>query len=530
MERKYRWITLFWICTALILFAVLVALGIVMRMNQARLIDIPAERFYAYMTLHGLGMAGTLFVAALGGLWYLLSRYLNLSRRQMWVVYVSTVLGVVLLLIANLVGHFGAGWYMLYPLPFLNATWPYWSIGVQTLGLTILGVAWLAALLDILRAMSDRYGIVNSLGWQYFMQGKTMEVPPIIIIAAVSSIAGVLALTTGGIMLVLFLLNWFTPEVLIDPLLMKNLVFLFGHTLVNLTMYFGVAIVYELLPEFTGRPWKTNKYVVISWNATFALVLGAFLHHLYMDFAQPMEYQVIGQVASYLSPIPATVITIFGAIGQVYRSGMKLTPVTLGFLLGFFGWLVGGFGAAVDSTIAVNVTFHNTMWVPGHFHTYFLVGFVFIVLGFTAYLVEKAGGEPAPVATMRGLWTMAAGGFGFVGMFYLGGLMGVPRRFAHYAAIPLSEVRDWGELTAKLAVYALAVFVFGLLVTYIGIFCGRRSNAPESPAPGEPPHHWLRRLMDNPWLLLALGFLLTLFSYTFWGWFELGALETATLP
>jgi hypothetical protein len=36
--------------------------------------------------------------------------------------------------------------------------------------------------------------------------------------------------------------------------------------------------------------------------------------------------------------------------------------------------------------------------------------------------------------------------------------------------------------------------------------------------------------MDNPWLLLALGVLLPLISYTAWGWLDLHTLRNATLP
>jgi len=42
--------------------------------------------------------------------------------------------------------------------------------------------------------------------------------------------------------------------------------------------------------------------------------------------------------------------------------------------------------------------------------------------------------------------------------------------------------------------------------------------------------HPLQRLMDNPWLLLALGVGIPTLSYTVWGWIELLSLPKATLP
>jgi len=39
-----------------------------------------------------------------------------------------------------------------------------------------------------------------------------------------------------------------------------------------------------------------------------------------------------------------------------------------------------------------------------------------------------------------------------------------------------------------------------------------------------------KRLMDNPWLLLALGLIIPLLSYTTWGWIEILLVKPATLP
>lgn len=40
----------------------------------------------------------------------------------------------------------------------------------------------------------------------------------------------------------------------------------------------------------------------------------------------------------------------------------------------------------------------------------------------------------------------------------------------------------------------------------------------------------LQRVLDNPWLLLALGVLIPLLSYTAWGWIEITRVQPALLP
>ena len=42
--------------------------------------------------------------------------------------------------------------------------------------------------------------------------------------------------------------------------------------------------------------------------------------------------------------------------------------------------------------------------------------------------------------------------------------------------------------------------------------------------------HPLQRLMDNPWVLLALGLGVPILSYTIWGLVEIMSLPQAALP
>ncbi len=46
----------------------------------------------------------------------------------------------------------------------------------------------------------------------------------------------------------------------------------------------------------------------------------------------------------------------------------------------------------------------------------------------------------------------------------------------------------------------------------------------------EQPKHPIQRLMDNPWLLLTLGLVIPLVSYTLWGLIELFSVQQAALP
>ena len=482
--RSARTAVLVWLVTLLAVFSVMVVLGIAMRLAQGEHLELQPQTFYAVMTMHGLGMAGSLFTVGLVLVWYIVAQTCRPSFVVLWLAYPLFLVGAVGLLAATLVGGFGAGWYALYPLPFVNPVWPSWATGTTIVSLMLMGVAWLVIQLDLLRSMAARYGARRLLAWDYLGGREPTEaLPSPILVATMCTIAGALGTISGASTLVMYLFKWQAPSTQFDPLFLKNTMFMFGHTIVNVAMYCGLCAVYALMPTYSKRPWKVNRIVALSWNATLLFVLTAYFHHLYMDFAQSEGLQFVGQIASYSSAVPATAVTVFGFGSQVYRSGIKWTFVPLAFAVGITGWVVGGIAAVVDSTIVVNRVFHNTLWVPGHFHTYFLVGFVLIALGFLHHLVASRANRLAGA----GLAAMLAGGYGFVLMFYLGGMSSVPRRYASYSLISFGSIARTGSRLALYGAAFASLFLVGAVVFYVSLVVGggrvAKAGATGSPAP-----------------------------------------------
>lgn len=458
--RSFRRMTLVWGVTVLLLLPILALLGYFMRLYQsAAFPSLRPEWFYAVLTLHSLGMVGTWFVGSMAGVSYLLLKYtrpsLAVSKFSFW----GTLLGVVLLIVCTLGGLFGTGWYFLYPLPLMSQhVWQPWATFVFFVALAILGVCWTIWTLDILRAIAKRYSLTAALGINYIVGRPGPEVPPLVLITTVSLIVGVAGFVAAVIVIALFAAA--SLGVNVDPLLMKNLTFFFGHVLVNITMYLGVAMAYELLPTYAGRPWKTNRVVAIAWDAVLFLILFAYFHHLYMDFAQPDWVQKFGQVVSYGLAVPAGVVSIFGTLALVYAARMRWTFASTLLFLGIMGWGVGGIAAVIDSTVEVNFHFHNTLWVPAHFHTYYLMGVVLIILGFIDHAAREISGlDEIPWRSKLTVVLLLIGGYGFLSMFYWAGAHSVPRRYAIYPA----EVAQ-GTLYARIAVGFISVLLIGILL------------------------------------------------------------------
>lgn len=465
-RASFQRLTLTWGGTLIILFPILGLLGLFMLLIHANFFPtLDPIWFYAVLTLHGVGMVGLWFITGFSGVLYLLSRYIRPSFAISRFAFALTIIGVLLIIISTLVGRFAAGWYFLYPLPYRSGgVWSNWATDLYLIGLAILGVAWTLWALDLLRAISQRYSLSQALCWHY-LRGKTEpEIPPIILITTVSTIASLTGFAAAVLLLIFFAADRIAG-VPADPLLMKNLVFYFGHVLVNITMYLGVAMLYDILPKYVDRPWKTTSVTAFAWNVVLFLVLFAYFHHLYMDFVQPKAVQVLGQIASYAISVPAAVVSILGALGMVYRAKVRWTLASSLIFAGTMGWAIGGVAAVIDSTIAVNFRFHNTLWVPGHFHTYFMMGVVLMIMGFLVHFTSQLTGREETSALRRIIMTLILiGGYGFVFMFFLGGANHVPRRYAVYP----EEVAQ-GILYAKWSLFFITLLSIGILIYLVEV-------------------------------------------------------------
>jgi cytochrome c oxidase subunit 1 len=310
----------------------------------------------------------------------------------------------------------------------------------------------------------SRYGsLARGLGWpQLFGHDDGNAPPPAVVASTMVTIVNIAGLVAGAAILAMMIVNAYLPGFAIDALLAKNLIYFFGHVFINATIYMAVIAVYEILPRYTQRPWKANKVFLASWTASTLLVLFIFPHHLLMDFAMPKWMLIMGQVIGYMNTFPILVVTAYGGLMIVYRSGIRWDVAATLLFVSLLGWAAGTMPAFIDGTIQVNYVMHNTMWVPGHFHTYLLLGMITMVFGFMYYLT-RAGQASADNTLDR----LAAAVFviatvGFALSFLYSGKASVARRYAAHLPewVPYDRV---AVVFAALVVAAVAVFVVRFL-------------------------------------------------------------------
>lgn len=454
-----------YLVTAAVVLLLMMVFGLLMRMEQAQFISMGAIWFYELMTLHGAGMVGIAGISGAAIMWHFLRQYVDLSHGVLIANLVLFVIGVAMVMASVLYGNFYAGWTFLYPLP--SQAMGMWSQEAAALfmgGMLVIGVGFLLLHLDIARAIVARYGnFARSLGWpQLFGHDDGKAPPPAVVASTMVAIINIVSLVVGASILTMMLVNLYFPGFAINPLLAKGMIYLFGHVFINSTIYMAVIAVYEILPRYTQRPWKSNKVFLAAWTASTFMVLFIFPHHLLMDFAFPTWMLIMGQVIGYFSTFPILVVTAYGALTIVYRSGIRWDMGSRLLFVSLLGWSAGVIPAFIDGTITVNYVMHNTMWVPGHFHTYLLLGMVAMVFGFMYYLGKPKQNSEDSLLDRAAFWGFTLGSLGFTISLLHSGMESVPRRYAVHLPqwVPYDRI---GAIFAMLVLASALVFIVRFL-------------------------------------------------------------------
>ena len=454
------------IVTHLIIAAVVVIVmmlfGVLMLLSQGGIINLSPAMFYQSLTIHGTGMIGTAALATTAMMWYFLSHYVNLSMKILKLSLTLFLVGVVMVIIGVFSFEYASAWTFLYPLPAISGNaWGVTGALLYLIGMLTLGIGFLLLYIDTGRAIIKKYGsLAKGLGWDVISGKKAEEdAPPTTVVASTMvTIVNTAALTSGAIVLIMNMINVINPSFTFDPLLAKNLTYAFGHIFANATIYMAVTAVYEILSRKTKRPWKANKPFLIAWTMSTIFTMIVYPHHLLQDTVMPNWMLIMGQVLSYANGLPVLVITAYGALMIVYKSGIKWDMGSSLIFLSMFGWTIGVVPAIVDSAIVVNHVMHNTQWVPGHFHMYMGLGVIAMIFGFMYFLAQNDSQLKTNVFDKVAFIVYTISLLSLSGAFLISGAMSTPRRFATHLPEWMGPDK-FGAVAGIFVIIAISVFV-----------------------------------------------------------------------
>jgi cytochrome c oxidase subunit I len=237
-----------------------------------------------------------------------------------------------------------------------------------------------------------------------------------------------------AVLLVIQIVQAFSPGVSVDPLLAKNILWWFGHPVVYLLLFPAAALYYWLIPRYAGRPLVAGNVIAIAWTIAVIANVFVFAHHVYLDYPQN---SIQGGINTAMQPITFALVlpsalSLYSLGFTIYRSKFRWTPASTALFLGLVGWLLAGLSGIVNATIALDVAIHNTLWIVGHFHHMALLNIGLAIFGAIYALLPELTGKALYSERLAWwhVWLTFTSGMTFFGLWLVQGLNGAPRRFA----------------------------------------------------------------------------------------------------
>ncbi|MEZ5099095.1 MAG: cbb3-type cytochrome c oxidase subunit I [Thermoleophilia bacterium] len=491
-ERKVaaNW-TLRFVLTASAIFLVAGVLGMLLRNSQADLGRLDDNMWYAIMTVHGLGaFVGWAAFAVMGFAYWILASLgfalRGFGRVMAATSWITMVVGVAGIVVTTLIFDFAASWVFLYPLPFESAgQWSDWVAGLFSASVLLSGVSIITWCLSILhtvvgpalKAKSSnvltRMGVALGFGylWPAKFATNPRKLPYPVIPLTVIGIDMIIATLPLAVLLVIMIIQSATPEVGVNALFAKNILWFFGHPVVYLLLFPAAAAYYYLIPRYAGRPLVAGKLIAIAWAIAVVANVIVWAHHVYIDYPDGTPQAAINvamQPLTFSLTIPSA-LSLYSLAFTIYKSDFKWTPGSTALFFGLVGWFLAGLSGVINATIAFDQVVHNTLWIVGHFHhmAFFNIGFL-IIGAMYAFIPELTGKAWWSARAGRfHVWVTFIAGMGFVIPWLIEGLNGAPRRFA---ILPEQyNAYAWASIPFILLLsLAQFVFLFNLIMTLRG--------------------------------------------------------------
>ena len=450
---------------------------------------LPAELFYRFTTAHGTTMlVFWILFFEVAGLYFGGAVLLNarlVSPRWAWWAYALMLGGALVTEAAMLTGEANV---MVTAYPPLKGHPAFY------LGLIVFAVGALLAVgvffATILRARAE---------------GKVETSLPLVTYAFVAAaVLAVFTLVSGALALIPTFLWSVGVLPSVDPAVYRLLFWGFGHGSQQINLAAMVGVWYALASLTVGaRPLHEGLSRLAFFLYVAFIQLGS-IHHLLVDPGLGTSNRIMN--TSYFMYL-ATVGSMIHAFS--IPSAVEVAQRERGYSRGLFTWLrkapwgepgfaalvlslvwfgfVGGVTGVLMGQMQLNMLVHNTLFVPGHFHSTVVAGTTVAFMGIAYYLLPLISQRPLAFPRLARLqpYVYSLGLAILTGSMMAAGKHGVPRRLWDItyqgAAIPVTVFEDPQVhlLLAGVGIGAIIAVLGGAMfvTVMLGTILSRRTTA-----------------------------------------------------
>jgi len=478
-SQDHKVIAVQYACTAIAVGVVGVVLSNLMRLQlgfPGQFDFINAERYYQFVTMHGmimviylltalfLGGFGNYLIPLMVGARDMVFPYLNML--SFWVYLLSVVVLMASFFVAG--GPTGAGWTLYPPQSILPGT-PGHAGGIVLMLVSLV-------IFIVATTMGGLNYVTTVL--QARCEGMTLLRMPLtvwgIFIATILALLGFPALFVSGVMLLLdrtLGTSFFMPALVSmgqvtgykggSPLLFQHLFWFFGHPEVYIVALPAFGIVSDLISVHARKSIFGYRMMVWAIVAIGALSVVVWAHHMFVSGMNPY-FGFFFATTTLIIAVP-TAIKVYNWLLTLWRGDIHLSVPMLFALAFLCTFVIGGLTGLFLGNVSVDIPLSGTYFVVAHFHMVMGVAPLLVVFGGIYHWFPKVTGRMLDDRIGRlHFWITFLGTYAiYFPMHYLG-VLGMPRRYYNFDGYKFIPPSAFG-LNEFITVVALIVGVGQLL-------------------------------------------------------------------
>jgi cytochrome c oxidase subunit 1 len=250
-----------------------------------------------------------------------------------------------------------------------------------------------------------------------------------------------------------------------SPLLWQHLFWFFGHPEVYIAILPGMGVASHILSTFSRKPVFGYRVMVLAMVGIGLLGFLVWGHHMFISGMSPKS-SIAFSVLTLTIGVPSAIKT-FNWLGTLWGGRIRFSSPML-FAIGFVSCFVsGGLTGLILGQTSLDIYFHDTQFVTGHFHLIMGVAAVFGIFAATYFWFPKITGRMLSESLGRlHFWVTFFGVYAIFVPFHILGIVGHPRRIAESSGYEyLRQIQPLHvviTIAAIVTVAAQLVFLFNL--------------------------------------------------------------------